>query len=106
MPIWSKNAALSRMKTNARLAEILRLEPRLEPIIRAAAQRSNGPGYDRIWAYRDLRDQSFSLVGWHAAHPDLRTMEDYDVVIRTIDDLLPPDDVDLYPDGKVKEGDD
>jgi hypothetical protein len=103
MPNWTKKAALSRMQTNARLADILHLEPRLEPIINYAAQCQNEIGYDRFVTFWTLRNQSVALVGWHAELPELRSTEDYEVIIRTLDDLLPPDDVDLYPDGRVVE---
>jgi hypothetical protein len=81
-----------------RLREILAAEPRLQPILDQATHHETGPRYDRILAYNHLRSQITPLVGWYAAHPDLRNSGDYQLVIETIINLLPPDSIDLrYP---------
>jgi hypothetical protein len=81
-----------------RLGEILAAEPRLQPILDQALHQETGPRYDRILAYIHLRNQITHLVGWHAAHLDLRNSGDYQLVLETIINLLPPDHLDLrYP---------
>lgn len=100
MPPWSKKAAIKRMNSNNRLQEILEIEPRLKAVLQEAADCQNQNGYDRIRKYSALRNSLYTLVGWKAEKPGIRSQEDYTLMIRTIDDLLPPDDVDLFPDGK------
>jgi len=81
-----------------RLREILDAEPRLELILDQAIHQQTGPGYDRIVAYHSLRLRIIPLVGWHAAHPDLRNSADYQLVLEILINLLPPDKIDeLYP---------
>ena len=81
-----------------RLSEILSAEPRLQPILDQAIHPQTGPRYDRILAYIQLRNRIVPLVGWHAAHPDLRNSGDYQLILETIINLLPPDELDLrYP---------
>ena len=82
------------------IGQILMIEPRIRDVIATAAAQINTPGYNRIRTYVELRNRTTHLVGWMAHEPKLKTSICYDVVIRTIDDLLPPDDVDLYPDGR------
>ena len=78
-----------------RLAEILSAEPRLQPILDQAAGQKPDSHYDRILTYTHLRKQIVHLVGWHAKHPALRNSADYQLVLETIINLLPPDRLDL-----------
>ena len=96
---WTKKAAIERMRQNALLHEALRVEPRLQPIINEALKQRNVPGYNRIHTYNALKARFELLVGWHCSKPKIKTREHYDTVVRTVDDLLPPDNVDLHPDG-------
>ncbi len=96
----SKAAAIRRMQNNALLHRVLEIEPRLKPLVEAAKKQKNEPGYNRIHAYERLKQQAETLVGWQVKNPQLKTSKSFDAVVRTIGDLLPPDDVDLYPEGK------
>jgi hypothetical protein len=95
MPKWTKKAAIDRMKSNTLLQEVLRREPRIQAIVDEAVQQQNEAGYHRIQTYYALKHQAEPLVGWGAAKPEIKTPAHYDAVIRTLDDLLPPDTVDL-----------
>jgi hypothetical protein len=84
-----------------RLQEILQAEPRLQPpavlsrLLEQAILQEASPSYDRILTYNRLRSQILPLVGFDAAHPDLRNSADYQLVIETLLDLLPPDRWDI-----------
>jgi len=99
---WTKRAAIERMKSNTLLQEVLHAEPELRPILEQARRQRNVKGYNRIETYLSLRDSIQYLVGWYAHNPEIKTRLHHDAVIRTIADLLPPDQVDLYPEGVVK----
>jgi hypothetical protein len=95
MTKWTKKMAIERAEKNILLQEILKSEPDLISIIDEAKKQKKAKGYNRIKKYIELRNKAIPLVGWKASNEQIRTSEHYDAVIRTIDDLLPPDDVDL-----------
>jgi len=101
MTTWSKKTAIERMNHNQALQDILQLEPRLRAVIEEAREQRNNKGYHRIRRYTELKRKIASLVGSQAEKEELRSSEAYEIVRSTIDDLLPPDSVDLYPDGKL-----
>jgi len=101
MTRWTRKAAYHRMLSNTRLQEILLTEPRLLPILIEAHTQKTGPDYDRIVTYIRLRNQAVHLVGYFAENPGLRTSFDYDIVIQTLIDLLPPDYDDLHVDPRL-----
>ena len=74
-------------------------------ILEEARKQKNVPGYHRIRTYYRLKGCIEPLVGWQAKDGRIRTMEHYAAVVDMMSDLLPPDDVDIYPDGKINEGD-
>jgi hypothetical protein len=94
-PSTALSTALDRLKTEYRLQEILQAEPRLQPILEQAIFQETSASYDRILTYNRLRNQILPLVGFDAAHPDLRNSADYQLVIETLLDLLPPDRWDI-----------
>lgn len=98
MPKWTKKAAIERMEANQLLQEILGIEPRLVPIIEEAKNQQRTRGYIRVQKYVELRTRASLLVGSTAEKIELRTSAHYDVVIQTIGDLLPPDQIDLADD--------
>lgn len=91
MARWSKAWAIGRIQKDAVLAEAVRLEPRLRPIIAEARAVKEYPGYNRVDTYVDLKMRAYSLVGLEAENRQLRTVRHYDAVMGAIDDLLPPD---------------
>lgn len=90
-----RRKALVKIKTCPLIAECLSLEPRLAPLIEAAKQQSNEPGYNRIRRYYELKQRAYDLVGWECTNPALRTTKHFDAIVITIAELLPNDDVDL-----------
>ena len=100
MAKWTKSAAIDRGNRNRVLQEALRLEPRLEAIIEEAQSQRRAKGYNRIRKYIELRNKVIPLVGSLAKNPALNRRDYYDAVRETIDDLLPPDEVDIYSEGK------
>jgi len=94
-PSTALSTALDRLKTEYRLQEILQAEPRLQPILEQAIFQEASPSYDRILTYNHLSSQILPLVGFQASHPDLRNSADYQLVIETLLDLLPPDRWDI-----------
>jgi hypothetical protein len=100
MARWTKKDAIKRMMENERLQEILRVEPRLWSVVSDAAIQRRSRTYHRIRTYLALRNRVIPLVGWYAEREELRTSDHYQLVIDTIVDLLPPDEVDLWPEGR------
>ncbi|MCL4295596.1 MAG: hypothetical protein KJ077_07705 [Anaerolineae bacterium] len=95
---WAKTEAINRMNSNGLLQEILQIEPGLRPILEEAQTQRNIKGYNRIRRYIELRNKAGHLVGTLADNQQLRNSKSYDVVIKTIDDLLPPDNIDVQGD--------
>ncbi len=103
--LWTRAAAIQRMQQNTVVQEALQLEPRLQAVFDAALFQENVPGYHRIERWYELKYRMQQLIGLEAEHLELRTpgeraVRHFSEVGKTIDDLLPPDDVDLYPEGK------
>jgi hypothetical protein len=98
-----RREALQQLHSNERLKEILTIEPRLRPIIEVAKHQENQPGYHRIQTYTRLKNQVSQFVGWFCSNPALKNDKDYSLVILLVGDLLPTDDVDLFPRGKAQE---
>jgi hypothetical protein len=96
----ARRKALRALKTNPLILEAVQIEPRLKPILDEAKNQRNVPGYHRIRTYYDLKAQACLLVGSSAPKPQIRTGKHFDAIVLTIGDLLPEDDVDLYPEGK------
>lgn len=92
---WTtKKDAVSRMYNNEPLKEILKIEPRLQGIIKEAEAQRNTSGYNRLQKYVELKNKISSLVGWLAENEKLKSSNSYDIVMETITDLLPPDVID------------
>jgi len=100
---WTKAAAIKRLNDNKPLHNILIIEPQLNSVIEAAKKQENVEGYHRIRRWYKLKAHMNYLVGFEAKNTQLRTMQHWDVVSKAVNDLLPPDDVDLYPEGKPKD---
>jgi len=99
----SKIQIIRDMANNRRLQEILNIEPRLAAILEEAKGIRRNPEYDRIRTYIRLRNQVIPLVGWFAAQEALHNSSDYNLVINTIVDLLPQDEIDIWPEGRPEK---
>ena len=96
----ARERALLDLESNPLIARAIELEPAIGRILNEAKEQQNEPGYHRIRTYIALRNDASHYVGWDARKRELGTMEHYDAIVNTIRDLLPADDVDLYPEGK------
>ena len=88
MSRWSKKAAITRMQSNTRLAEITQIDPRIQYFIDQAVRYKTTSPHDPLWVYQTLRNNIQNWVGLHAELAELRNVDDYFIVIDTIDDLL------------------
>ena len=93
---WTKQAALERINENRKLAEILKIEPRLSGIISEAIQTKATQGYSFAQAYSNLKLKAYHLVGDLAENEKLKNSDAYDVVIDVISRLIPPDISNVY----------
>lgn len=101
----TRKQAIAALKTDPLLLEAVEVEPRLKPLLEEARKQKNVPGYHRIRTYYALKKQMDWLVGWQAKDKRIQSQKHYDAVVGMMSDLLPEDDVDIYPDGKIDEGD-
>ena len=102
MPPWTKQRAIQRFRRNARLKQILNIEPRLREILTHALLQKHNRRYNRILTYIRLRNKAIPLVGRQAEQESLRSSNDYLLVITTIMDLLPPDNSDFASGKHIK----
>lgn len=103
MLTWTKEAAVAKMQANTVLAEVIRIEPRIQAVINQALSVTPYRGYSRVKTYYRLKRQAYYLVGFEAEKPELRTSTYFDAVVGTIDDLLPPDLIDRIDAGEEVE---
>lgn len=101
MTSWTKKGAIKRMEDNALLQELMVHVPEVRAIIQEAVEQRNVEGYHRIRTYARLRDRAAAYVGW-GSRGQYREPRHYDAVVLTIADLLPPDDIDLFPDFMIQ----
>lgn len=92
---WTKESAVQRMSENATLQWVVSIEPRVKEVLALAIQQRPCKGYNRIDRHYELKQKIQSLVGFSAKDVRVKTMKHYDAVMRTIDDLLPPDRADV-----------
>jgi hypothetical protein len=96
---WTKKDAVDRLNENDGMQSLLRIEPRLSPIISHLIQIKASKGYNQSQEYSRVKSLVYHLVGDGAEKPEIQDSESYDVLIHVISDLLPPDVADLYPNG-------
>ena len=100
---WTKRDAISRLKENEGMQRLLRIEPRLSPIISDLIRLKATKGYSRPEEYSRIKSEVSRLVGDEAQRSEVQDSESYDVLIQVISDLLPPDVVDLYSEGTPED---
>lgn len=94
-----RERALQRITTHPRMLEIFRIEPRIAAILDEVKQVKLEPGYMWYPNYSRYKHELMQYVGWEAELDELRTETDYDLIIGTMDDLLPLDCMELYSEG-------
>jgi hypothetical protein len=100
---WTKEEAVKHLNDNKKLQKIIKIEPRVSEIISEVLKSKNCQGYNRDEAYSYFKSKVKELVGYEAEKDEVGDSDSYDVVIQTIVELLPPDGVDLYPNGFPEE---
>ncbi len=96
---WTKQDAIHRLNSNKKFLKIIKIEPRISGIISDVIKLNNCQGYNRDEEYRRLKSEVIKFVGYLAENDEVGDAESYELVIRVLDDLLPPDTVELYPNG-------
>ncbi|HLO13935.1 MAG TPA: hypothetical protein VK206_03835 [Anaerolineales bacterium] len=96
---WTKEEAVKRLNENKKLLKIIKIEPRVSEIISEVLKLKNCQGYNRDEEYSYFKSKVKELVGYEAEKDEVGDSDSYNVVIQTIVELLPPDAVDLYPNG-------
>ncbi len=96
---WTKQDALQRLNSNKEILKIIKIEPRISALITEAIKLDNCHGYNRDETYRQFKSKLIKFVGHTAENDKVGDADSYEVVIRVLDDLLPPDAVELYPNG-------
>lgn len=96
---WTRQDAIQRLNENKRFQAVVKIEPRLSGIISEALKVNSRRGYDRDKEYDRLKGKTIQLVGYEADKDELGDSDSFDLVVKVIVDLLPPDAVDLYPNG-------
>jgi len=96
---WTKQDAMHRLNSNKKLLKIIKIEPRISGIIYDVLKLNNCQGYNRDEEYRQFKSRVIKFVGHTGENDAVADAASYEVVIRVIDDLLPPDVVELYPNG-------
>lgn len=100
-----KKRLLEQIHGNPLVKEAIWVEPRIKHLIEKASQQRCELGYNLLHTfYGYYKPQITALVGWESPHAKIRTTQHYDAVYEAIYDLLPSDDVDLYPDGIMPNG--
>jgi hypothetical protein len=100
MSQWTKEEAIDRVEADQLVAESVRMEPRLLPLINEARAQQAYEGYSRVRTYYALKARAYALVGYEAERPELRTPRHYDAVLGAIEWLLPPDSIDRMDSGE------
>jgi hypothetical protein len=96
---WTKQDAIQRLNNNNSLLKIIKIEPRISDIVSDILKLNNCQGYNRDEEYRYFKTRLIKLVGHTAENDEVGDADSYEAVIRVVDDLLPPDSVELYPNG-------
>ncbi len=94
-----RERALKRIATHPRILEIFRLEPRVAAILDEVKQVKLEPGYWWYPNYSKYKRALMQYVGWEAEQDELGSEQDYDLIIGTMDDLLPLNCAELFPNG-------
>jgi hypothetical protein len=100
---WTKQDSVQRLNGNKKLQKIIKIEPRISEIISDILKLKNYRGYNRDEEYRHFKSRAKKLVGYETDKDEVGDSDSYVIVIKTIDDLLPPDAVELYPNGFPEE---
>jgi hypothetical protein len=97
---------LERQQNDATLQEAIRLEPEIANLLERAAKERCELGYHCRIFHTRYKPVFYRLVGLGARNEALHTSRHYDAVHFAIDSLLPLDEMELYPQGEMPNGED
>ena len=86
---WTKMGAIERLNNNVDFQKILKIEPRLSPIISELINEKVQTGYHHGRKYLEYKKKIEVLVGWMADKEELNNHTFYEITLRVIEDLLP-----------------
>lgn len=101
----TKKKLLEVIHQNPLIQEAVQIDPRVEALLKEASLRRCTYGYN--WEqtfYRTYKPQVTVLVGWESPHKTLQSSQHYDALYNAVYELLPDDEVGLYPDGIMPNG--
>jgi hypothetical protein len=100
---WTRQEAVERLNENKKFQRILKIEPQISGIISEALKIRANQGYSRDMEYSRFKAKISKLVGYETEKDELRDSDSYNIILQVIVDLLPPDVIDLYPNGLYDE---
>jgi len=100
---WTRQEAVELLNENKKFQRILKIEPRISGIISEVLKIRSTQGYSRDMEYSLFKAKISKLVGYDAEKDELRDTDSYNVMLQVIVHLLPPDVLDLYPNGLYDE---
>jgi hypothetical protein len=96
---WTRQEAVERLNENKKFQRILKIDPQISGIISEVLKIRANRGYRRDIEYSRLKAKTSKLVGYESEKDELRDSDSYNIILQVIVDLLPPDILDLYPNG-------
>ena len=100
---WTRQEAVERLNENKKFQRILKIEPQISVIISEALKIRVNQGYSREMEYSRFKAKISKLVGYETEKDELGDSDSYNIILQVVVDLLPPDILDLYPNGLYDE---
>ena len=100
---WTRQEAVEQLNENKKFQRILKIEPQISEIISEALKVRANQGYRRDVEYSRFKAKISKLVGYETEKDELRDSDSYNIILKVVVDLLPPDALDLYPNGLSDE---
>ena len=100
---WTRQEAVERLNENKKFQHILKIEPQISVIISEALKIRANQGYSRDMEYNRFKAKISKLVGYETEKDELGDSDSYNIILQFVVELLPPDVLDLYPNGLYDE---
>jgi hypothetical protein len=100
---WTRQQAVEQLNENKKFQRILKIEPRISVIISEAIKIRANQGYSRDMEYNRFKAKISKLVGYETEKDELGDSDSYNIILQVVVELLPPDVLDLYPNGLYDE---
>ena len=99
---WTRKGAVEQLNENKKFQHIVKIEPRISEVISKIIKTRATQGYNRDSEYYRFKEEISKLVGDGAEKDEVADSDSFDVIIKVISDLLPPDITDLYPNAEYE----